>query len=72
MPRKKTDRLNITIDQTLKRQFDAICALKGLKMSETTQMIIRQWVEENAPPGLLGETEKQKPPSPEKKKGGKE
>ncbi len=57
MPRqKRTERLNLTIDQTLKRQFDAVCALKGLSMSEINQQLIAQWVKENAPPGMLEES----------------
>jgi antitoxin component of RelBE/YafQ-DinJ toxin-antitoxin module len=57
MPRKKTERLNLSIDQTLKRQFDAVCALNGLSMSDIAQQIIREWVQKNAPPGLLEESE---------------
>jgi antitoxin component of RelBE/YafQ-DinJ toxin-antitoxin module len=57
MPRKKTERLNLSIDQTLKRQFDAVCALKGLSMSDIAQQVIREWVFKNAPPGLLEESE---------------
>ncbi|HBL59577.1 MAG TPA: hypothetical protein DDZ80_14130 [Cyanobacteria bacterium UBA8803] len=57
MPRKKTERLNLSIDQTLKRQFDAVCALKGLSMSDIAQQVIREWVLKNAPPGLLEESE---------------
>jgi antitoxin component of RelBE/YafQ-DinJ toxin-antitoxin module len=57
MPRpKRTERLNLTIDQTLKRQFDALCALRGLSMSEINQELIAQWVKENAPAGMLEES----------------
>lgn len=67
MPPKKsrTERLNISIDQTLKRQFDAVCALKGLSMSDIANNLIKGWVGENAPPGLLEETtEDNNPPTP--------
>ncbi len=57
MSKKKTERLNLSLDQTLKRQFDAVCALKGLSMSDIAQQVIREWVEKNAPPSLLAETE---------------
>jgi len=66
MPPKKsrTERLNISIDQTLKRQFDAVCALKGLSMSDIANNLIKGWVGENAPPGLLeGTTEDNNPPT---------
>jgi antitoxin component of RelBE/YafQ-DinJ toxin-antitoxin module len=76
MPRqKRTERLNLTIDQTLKRQFDAVCALKGLSMSEINQKLIAQWVKENAPPGMLEESAESakddKSLAPAKGKGGK-
>ncbi len=76
MPRqKRTERLNLTIDQTLKRQFDAVCALKGLSMSEINQKLIAQWVKENAPPGMLEASvesaKDDKPLTPAKGKGGK-
>ena len=62
MPRpKRTERLNLTIDQTLKRQFDAICALKGLSMSEINQKLIAHWVKENAPPGMIEELTEEEP-----------
>jgi antitoxin component of RelBE/YafQ-DinJ toxin-antitoxin module len=59
MPSKKVERLNLSIDQTLKRQFDAICALKGLSMSDIAQEVIKKWVLENAPPGLLEEARRE-------------
>ena len=77
MPRKKTERLNLSIDQTLKRQFDAVCALKGLSMSDIAQQLIREWVFKNAPPGLLEEsksemaTQNSTPTTPEGKRQGK-
>lgn len=72
MPRpKRTERLNLTIDQTLKRQFDAICALKGLSMSEINQKLIARWVEENAPPGMIEQLIEEEPSAPAKAKGGK-
>lgn len=77
MPRKKTERLNLSIDQTLKRQFDATCALKGLSMSDIAQQVIREWVFKNAPPGLLEESESEiatqnpTPATPERKRQGK-
>ena len=52
MPKNK-ERLNLILDQTLKRQFDAICALKGLSMSDIAHQVIKEWVEKNAPPGFL-------------------
>lgn len=54
MPRpKRTERLNLTIDQTLKLQFDAICTLKGLSMSDVVQGLVESWLKENASPEFL-------------------
>jgi antitoxin component of RelBE/YafQ-DinJ toxin-antitoxin module len=73
MPRQKqTERLNLAIDQTLKRQFYAICALRGLSMNEVNQELIAQCVKENAPPGLIEELTEEKQPAPAKAKGGKQ
>lgn len=72
MPRpKRTERLNLTIDQTLKRQFDAICALRGLSMSEINQELIAKWVKENAPPGMIAELTDEEPTNEPRKKEGK-
>ncbi|WP_313890600.1 plasmid partition protein ParG [Aetokthonos hydrillicola] len=49
----KSDRLTVSIDSDLKRQFDTICTWKGLNMSDVTQLLISDWVKSNAPPGLL-------------------
>jgi antitoxin component of RelBE/YafQ-DinJ toxin-antitoxin module len=75
MPQQKqTERLNLAIDQTLKRQFYAICALRGLSMNEVNQDLIAQWVKENAPPGLIEDLSQQqgREPSKSQKKGGKQ
>ncbi|MEW6495767.1 MAG: hypothetical protein AB1589_25090 [Cyanobacteriota bacterium] len=54
MPQKKrTDRLNSTIDIILKRQFEAVCALKGLSMSDGIQDALSLWLRENSSPELL-------------------
>jgi hypothetical protein len=54
-----TDRLTISIDPDLKRQFDALCRWKGTNMSEVAQSMISDWVKANAPPGLLSSEDKQ-------------
>jgi ParG len=54
MPRVKRDeRLNITISETLKRQFDVVCAIKGISMSDAAQQAIMNWVKENSTDELL-------------------
>ncbi|HEY9297615.1 MAG TPA: hypothetical protein VIQ31_14855, partial [Phormidium sp.] len=53
MPKKKTERLSLSIDSKLKRQFDAICAIKGLSMSEINESLISEWIQTNAPPGFF-------------------
>jgi hypothetical protein len=71
MPRKKrNERLNLTVDETLKRQFEAICALKGLSMSDGIQEAIAGWLKQNASPELLAaiqnESDDEPPASPGK------
>ncbi len=51
----KSDRLTISIDATLKRQFDTICTWKGVSMSDVAQSLIAEWVKTNAPPGIFEE-----------------
>jgi antitoxin component of RelBE/YafQ-DinJ toxin-antitoxin module len=51
----KSDRLTVSIDATLKRQFDTVCTWKGLNMSDVAQSLIAEWVKTNAPPGILEE-----------------
>jgi antitoxin component of RelBE/YafQ-DinJ toxin-antitoxin module len=54
MPKKRqTDRMNLSIDLILKRQFTAVCTLKGLNMSDVVQELIADWLKENASPELL-------------------
>ncbi|MCP2731965.1 plasmid partition protein ParG [Limnofasciculus baicalensis] len=54
MPKiKRDERLNITINESLKRQFDVICAIKGLSMSDGAQQAIVKWVKENSTDELL-------------------
>jgi dsDNA-binding SOS-regulon protein len=54
MPQKKrTERINSTIDVVLKRQFEAVCALKGLSMSDGIQDALSLWLKENASSELL-------------------
>jgi hypothetical protein len=54
MPRKKRDeRLNLTVEETLKRQFEVVCAWKGVSMSEGAQQAIADWVQKNASSELL-------------------
>lgn len=54
MPRKKRDeRLNLTVEETLKRQFEVVCAWKGVSMSEGAQQALAEWVQKNASPELL-------------------
>ncbi len=54
MPKKRqTDRMNLSIDLILKRQFTAVCTLKGLNMSDVVQDLIAVWLKENASPELL-------------------
>jgi hypothetical protein len=54
MPRKKRDeRLNLTVEETLKRQFEVVCAWKGVSMSEGAQQALADWVQKNASPELL-------------------
>jgi len=77
MPRKKRDeRLNITINESLKRQFDVICALKGLSMSDGAQQAITDWVKKNATEQLLEAienipTDESESPAPEPSTRGK-
>ncbi|MBD2255193.1 ribbon-helix-helix domain-containing protein [Nostoc parmelioides] len=58
-PKGNTDRLTISIDPDLKRQFDALCRWKGTNMSEVGQAMILDWVKQNAPPGFLDIENKQ-------------
>lgn len=54
MPRKsRTSRLNLTIDERLKRQFGALCTLKDLNMSDVAHDLIECWVSENSSPEML-------------------
>lgn len=54
MSRKsRTSRLNLTIDERLKRQFAALCTLKDLNMSDVAHDLIKRWVSENSSPELL-------------------
>jgi antitoxin component of RelBE/YafQ-DinJ toxin-antitoxin module len=53
------DRLTISIDANLKRQFDTVTTWKGLNMSDVTQSLIADWVKANAPPGILEENQSQ-------------
>jgi hypothetical protein len=41
------------MEQKLKRQFDALCALKGLNMSEIVENLVSIWVLQNSPPGFI-------------------
>lgn len=65
--------MNLSIDLILKRQFTAVCTLKGLNMSDVVQELITDWLKSNATPELLAaiqnETENESP-SPKKGKAG--
>ncbi len=52
-PKKRTERINSTIDVILKRQFEAVCALKGVSMSDGIQDALSLWLKENASSELL-------------------
>jgi len=52
-PKKRTERINSTIDVVLKRQFEAVCALKGVSMSDGIQDALSLWLKENASSELL-------------------
>ena len=67
MAKNKTERLSLSIDSTLKRQFDALCAIKGLSMSEINEELIKNWVEDNAPPGFFEMFEGSRSQSPSSK-----
>jgi hypothetical protein len=45
--------MNLSIDLILKRQFTAVCTLKGLNMSDVVQDLIAVWLKENSSPELL-------------------
>ncbi len=51
--KRRVDRMNLSIDLILKRQFTAVCTLKGLNMSDVVQDLIAVWLKENASPDLL-------------------
>ncbi len=54
MSRKtRTERLNLTMDENLKRRFNLVCTWKGVNMSDVAQELIEDWVDKNAPPGLF-------------------
>ncbi len=56
MPRKsRTERLNLSMEEKLKRRFNTVCTWKGVNMSDIAHELIEKWVEENAPPGLLSQ-----------------
>lgn len=58
MPRKsRTERLNLSMEEKLKRRFNTVCTWKGVNMSDVAHELIEKWVEENAPPGLLNQEE---------------
>ncbi|MDJ0733562.1 MAG: plasmid partition protein ParG [Nostocaceae cyanobacterium] len=58
MPRKtRTDRLNLSINENLKRRFNTLCTWKGVNMSDIAHELIEHWVEENTPPGLFNTEE---------------
>jgi hypothetical protein len=51
--KRRADRMNLSIDLILKRQFTAVCTLKGLNMSDVVQDLIAVWLKENSSPELL-------------------
>lgn len=72
MVKKTNDRLGLSINSKTKRQFTAICALRGINMSDVVEELLDQWIEENATPKFLAALEEaEEPPSPSKGKGGK-
>jgi antitoxin component of RelBE/YafQ-DinJ toxin-antitoxin module len=69
MVKKTNDRMGLSINSTIKRQFTAVCALKGLNMSEVVEALMAKWLEENATPKLLAAlSEEEEAPSPTKSK----
>ena len=53
MPRKsRTERLNLSMEEKLKRRFNTVCTWKGVNMSDVAHELIEKWVEENAPPDI--------------------
>jgi antitoxin component of RelBE/YafQ-DinJ toxin-antitoxin module len=73
MPRKTNDRLSLSINSKTKRQFTAICALRGINMSDIVEELVDRWIEENATPKFLAALdEAEETPSPSKGKGGQE
>ncbi|MCJ8281708.1 MAG: hypothetical protein MJK14_18080 [Rivularia sp. ALOHA_DT_140] len=59
MSRKsRTERLNLSIEEKLKRHFSTVCTWKGVNMSDVAHELIEKWVEENAPPGLFDKEDK--------------
>lgn len=72
---KRDERLNITISETLKRQFDVVCAIKGMSMSDAAQQAIGNWIKQNLTDELLKAIEnlpdKEQPPAPMAKTEGK-
>jgi hypothetical protein len=58
MSRKtRTERLNLSMDENLKRRFNTLCTWKGVNMSDVTHELIERWVEENTPPGLFDKSD---------------
>jgi antitoxin component of RelBE/YafQ-DinJ toxin-antitoxin module len=51
--KSRTERLNLSMDENLKRRFNTVCTWKGVNMSDVAHELIERWVEENAPPGLF-------------------
>lgn len=72
--KRRVDRMNLSIDLILKRQFTAVCTLKGLNMSDVVQDLIAVWLKENASPELLAaiqnEPDDEPPTSGTSTKGG--
>ncbi len=64
--------MNLSVNTTIKRQFTAVCNLKGLNMSEVVESLVAEWLKENATPKLLEAlSEEEEAPSPSKGKGAK-
>lgn len=74
MVKKTNDRMGLSINSAIKRQFTAVCALKGLNMSEVVESLIAEWLQKNATPNLLAALSEaeEETPSPGKGKGAKQ
>lgn len=57
--RENVDRLTISIDANIKRQFDVVCRWKNTNMSEVSQALITNWLLANAPEEFLQSEQKQ-------------